>query len=136
MNITYRDLRNWKYELVKDYSLQTSIGGVEFHNDFIELKFDGILTIAKGYCWDGPSGPTIDTKNTMRASLVHDVFYQMIRLEVLAPVRREAVDRFFHSLLRKDGMSRFRAWYFFRSVRIFGGSSIAPEAAKPYKTAP
>ena len=39
----------------------------------------GALYITRGYEWDGPSGPAIDTDNFMDGSLVHDVLYQMLR---------------------------------------------------------
>ena len=42
------------------------------------------MIVEKDYAWDGPSGPTIDTSNSMRASLVHDVLYQAMREEGLA----------------------------------------------------
>jgi hypothetical protein len=34
---------------------------------------------SKGYAWNGPSGPTLDTRNFMRGSLVHDALYQLMR---------------------------------------------------------
>ena len=37
------------------------------------------MSVQKDYAWDGPSGPTIDTRNSLRASLVHDVLYQAMR---------------------------------------------------------
>jgi hypothetical protein len=30
------------------------------------------LNILEEYCWDGASGPAIDTQNFMRGSLLHD----------------------------------------------------------------
>lgn len=56
--------------------------------DFIEL-YDGILTIKKGYRWDGASTPT-NTINVwdnrtfyIRASCVHDAMYDLMRMDYL-----------------------------------------------------
>jgi len=73
----YRDLRRYKYQLTEDYSVDSGIKVKEkIDTPFIILEPDGNLTIKKKYAWDGPSGPTIDTKTFMRGSLVHDAFYQ------------------------------------------------------------
>ena len=53
-------------------------------NGWVHLAGDGQLTIKRGYCWDGASGPTFDTPSTMLASLVHDALYQLMR-ECLLP---------------------------------------------------
>ena len=37
------------------------------------------LYVYPGYRWDGASGPTIDSEDSMQASLFHDVVYQMLR---------------------------------------------------------
>ena len=81
--IKYRS--GYKYWLAEEYQVKVSI--IPENNvpkdkttkSFIELTTDGVLTIKKGYAWDGPSGPTLDTKNSMRASLFHDALYQLMR---------------------------------------------------------
>ena len=64
--IKYRE--GYKYQLVEDYTVKTSITPKQdvAKDEWIQLKMDGTLTIKDGYAWDGPSGPTIDTKNFMR----------------------------------------------------------------------
>ncbi|NQT11775.1 MAG: HYR domain-containing protein [Planctomycetes bacterium] len=53
--------------------------------DFIELSSDGRLTIKKGYRWDGPSTEPIPSPpELLRATLVHDALYDLMRLEKLA----------------------------------------------------
>ena len=37
------------------------------------------VIVRRGYAWDGASGPTIDTKDSMKATLIHDVLYQVMR---------------------------------------------------------
>ena len=49
---------------------------------------------------DGPSGPAIDTKNFMRASLVHDALYQLMRLGTLDKSRRQYADRLLQTIRR------------------------------------
>ena len=132
----YRSLSRWKYEVKEDEVTQTSVGGVDFSNGFLSLTEDGVLTIMKGYYWDGPSGPTRDTKNAMRGSLVHDALYQLIRMGTLDISWRASIDLLFHKMLREDGMGWFRAGYFYRAVRMFGGSSAKPRPPEPVKEAP
>ena len=74
--IKYRS--GYKYQLVEEYQVRVSlIPENDIKTDFIELSTEGMLIIKKGYAWDGPSGPTIDTPNFMRGSLVHDALYQL-----------------------------------------------------------
>ena len=84
------------------------------------------LWIFKGYRWDGPSGPAIDTENAMRASLVHDALYQLIRLGHIPPETRKTADQLFLKILKEDGVSFPRRWRFYLAVRCFGGRHIKP----------
>ena len=79
------------------------------------------MVVEKYYAWDGPSGPTIDTSNSMRASLVHDVLYQAIREEGFARKFRGRADLEFLRILKSDGMSFPRRWIWWSAVRLFGG---------------
>ncbi len=108
--------------------------GIE--TDFIDLSAEGLLTIKKGYAWDGPSGPTIDTKSFMRGSLVHDALYQLMRNEYLPAACREDADQELHRICREDGMCRFRAWYVLLGVRKGAGFAASPKAKKKIRTAP
>lgn len=126
----------YKYQLALDYSLQTKIiPPVAVHHDYFMLDKTGFLVIRKGYAWDGASGPTIDTSDSMRGSLVHDVFYQMIGHKLLPLEFRDDADYLFYDILREDGMADFRAWAWLRAVRTFGeGPAKADE--KPLMVAP
>lgn len=121
----------YKYQTTGFFSMLTEINppGIIF-TEFITLRTDGFLFIERGYAWDGASGPTLDTKNSMRASLVHDAFYQLIREGQLPTAYRKDIDNFFYRILRKDGMSFIRAWVWWRSVRRLGWLSVI----KPRKT--
>ena len=119
MNIKYKS--GYKYQLVEDYSIACSIPGTYKISRYVLLE-NGVLTVYSGYAWDGASGPTIDTENSMRASLVHDALYQLMREGNLAKSYRIVADEMLHSLLLEDGMSWIRAWYWYRGVRMFGGN--------------
>jgi len=75
--VKYRS--GYKYQLVEEYQVKVSVlPKNDIKTDFIELSTEGMLIIKNGYAWDGPSGPTIDTPNFMRGSLVHDALYRMV----------------------------------------------------------
>lgn len=123
----YRKLSNYKYQLMRSYIFKTGLEGYLVDNSFIRLDANGELFISKGYAWDGPSGPTIDTLSFMRASLVHDALYQIASKfsgkEDAIPIRKFA-DDLLYTICRDDGMPRWRARYIYWAVRIFGGKHI------------
>ena len=129
----YRKLTNYKYQLVEDFSYRISIEGFEANHPFIKLDKEGNLTVKKSYAWDGASGPTIDTRNAMRASLVHDVLYQLLRLELITQDQVKPADQLFRKMLVEDGMSAFRAWYWYRGLRLANGKAAKPGTQKPPK---
>jgi hypothetical protein len=126
MQACYRGLRNYKYQLVEDYELIIPIKEKSIVEKFIELNEAGRLLIKKGYCWDGPSGPTIDTLTFMRGSLVHDALYQLIRMERLDLSYRDKADRIIRQICLEDGMNRIRAWYVYWSLRFFAKGAAIP----------
>lgn len=80
--------------------------------------------------------PARDTKNFMRAALVHDAFYQLLREQKLPPGYRKAIDLLMKQHAREDGMNVFRAWYSHLGVSIFGKPAADPSNAKKPITAP
>ena len=99
----------WKYVLQEDYTHPLHFHVHIWRRNRQYYEFDGhILTVRKGYAWDGASGPTIDTDNTIKASLIHDVLYQAIREGVLPPRYRRKADYEFRCILRDEGMNRWR----------------------------
>ncbi len=102
---------------------------------FISISSPGVLHIHNGYSWDGPSGPTIDTKNFMRGALVHDALYQLIRNgKIPKDPWREYADDLLKKMCKEDGMSSLRAWYVWKSVRWFGHGAV--EKPREVMTAP
>jgi hypothetical protein len=127
----------FKYQLDETYSCVVNIHpDKDILTDYLILTKRGTLTIKKGYAWDGPSGPTIDTKSFMRGALVHDALYQLLRMGLLAPRYRKEADEELYRICLEDGMWKFRANYVFKAVRKAAGFAASPENKKEIKTAP
>lgn len=114
----------YKYILTEDYSVFLPEFSRVACEPSIYIAIDGgRISIKKGYAWDGPSGPSFDTENFMRGSLVHDALYQLIgegRLDPVVAMRRRADDAL-HRICREDGMCVIRASWVYAAVRLFGG---------------
>ncbi len=120
MKIKYKDASAYKYQLLERWSVQTPIINAAARIEgFIDLSQDGLLTIHEGYAWDGASGPTWDTKNSMRASLAHDALYQLQRAGKLGQEWRAVEDQLLHDLCVQDGMWSWRAKAWLWGVRTF-----------------
>ena len=134
--IRYRS--EYKYQLAEGYAINTSIGPKDdIETDFIDLDTGGSLLVKKGYAWDGPSGPVIDTEENMRASLVHDALYQLMRnKELSARTHRKAADQLFKDICKDDGLSNFRASAYYKALRKFGKPSASPQKKKKVHRAP
>lgn len=126
----YRLLRSYKYQLRDDYAVRIDLTPPEpIAHPFVSLGQDGLLTLRAGYAWDGPSGPAIDTRNFMRASLVHDALYQLMRLGLLDHrTWRRSADGILRTLCLEDGMSALRAGLAYHAVRLFGAHHAVPRA--------
>lgn len=122
----YRKLKGYKYELMEDVIVPTKING-RVTTPYITIIMN-VMTIKAGYAWDGASGPAIDTKTFMLGSLVHDAYYQLLREGKLGYVkkRRKYADQELRRICLKEGMSKFRAWYVYRAVRMFCEKSSLP----------
>ena len=129
--------KGYKYQLVEDYSIQTSIKPYkDMELKFISLSKDGLLTIKAGYASDGPSGPTIDTKNSIRGAFVHDALYQLIRQRCLPKSVRPQCDELAYRIWIEDGMYKWRAKLWKRELGKFAGYAADPKNAKETLTAP
>lgn len=133
-HIYYRD--GYKYVLSETYIVLTPITRYDVRSQFILLTPDGTLTIIKGYAWDGASGPTIDTKSSMRGSLVHDAFYQLERENLISPAERDNIDRLLETICVEDGMLPLRAAFWRLAVQLFGGPCADPNRDHPPLIAP
>ncbi len=128
----------YKYQLKEMFHVTIDIKPVTaIYTDYIGLDTEGKLTISKGYAWDGPSGPTVDTLTFMRGSLVHDALYQLMRERHLdRNIYRDASDRILQKICREDGMWSIRAAWVYQGVRLFADPAADPSANKPVTAAP
>ena len=98
--------KGYNYQLAGRVRLQTNLRPEqEATTQFINLTTEGVLTISAGYAWDGPSGPTMNTDNSMTPSLIHDAVYQLMRQCLLDASWRDEADKQLYLMLRKRGMS-------------------------------
>lgn len=134
--IKYR--AEYKYQLANAYKQQISIRPKSsIKTEFIDLDVNGNLLVKNGYAWDGPSGPVIDTEENMRASLVHDALYQLMRnRELSTRTHRKAADQLFKDMCKEDGVSNFRASAYYEALRKFGKPAASPQNKKKVHRAP
>ena len=127
----------YKYQLYETYTIKTDIKPNEkIETRYLVLDIDGTLTIKAGYCWDGATGVP-DSNKILRGSLIHDAFYQLMRLERLdRNIYRIKADEQLKKDCKLDGMGTFKAWCVYRGVRLFGGSASNPDNRKKIKVAP
>ena len=130
---------DYKYVTAAVEVYETGIETVKLHSfSHGELSPNGMLTIKKGYAWDGPSGPTIDTPSVMRGSLVHDCLYQLLReTDFGAPEtrdqRRKQADEILYKICIEDGVWKWRAKWILTAVRKGGGPAAARRRRKIYE---
>jgi hypothetical protein len=128
----------FKYQLHEDYNIDLAFHPpADIRTEYICFYANGRLWIREGYAWDGPSGPTVDTANFMRGSLVHDALYQLMRENHLDhDLYREVADSTLRTLCLEDGMCTARAWWVYQGVRWGGHPSADPRYQRPVLTAP
>ena len=129
--------RGYKYQVKRTFHIRLAI--VPFAPvdlPFVKVSMAGLTEILLGYAWDGASGPTWDTLNSMTGSLVHDVIYQLIRLGLIDPKFKEYGDQVLHNLCTEDGMFSLRADYWRWAVLEFGAGSTKPSAEPKEEVAP
>lgn len=112
----------YKWRLTSDMVTYPVPLDITFSGEYLCVR-GGTLLIKKGYCWDGASGPAIDTANFMGASLVHDALYQLMREGVIPRSFRKTADKILREICLADGMSKPRAWWVYIAVRIGAGKS-------------
>ena len=130
--------QGYKYQSVEEYYDNIGIEpGETLVNDYITLGASGDIVIRKGYAWDGPSGPSPDTTTNMRASLVHDALYQLMRHQMLdAEIYRLPADRLYRQMCIEDGMLPIFAHFCYFGLRLFGEKYAGSEAIKHSFVAP
>ncbi len=134
--IRYRS--KYKHQLESEYKIKISIQPrTDITTDFIDLDTEGNLLVKETYAWDGPSGPVKDTPKNLRASLVHDALYQLMRNEeISARTHRKAADQEFKRICKEDGVSNYWASIWYKGLRKFGKPATSPEKKKKIRQAP
>ncbi len=106
-------------------------------NNFIGLGL-GTITIKDGYAWDGSSipfkgfmkrvtfGKYDGDKYCKIASLVHDAFYQLMRLNLLDRKHKDTIDRLYEKMCIDGGMSKRQAARRYWAVKHFGARTLKP----------
>jgi len=124
----YSDL---KYQLAEDhFHAITDIRIIpinDIETKFVNLSATGKLVIKAGFAWDGPSGPTRDTKSNMRAALVHDAIYYLIRQEMIPHSSWRYADQEFELICKEDNMNSFRLWYYMIGLNAANGRAALPK---------
>lgn len=129
--------KGYKYQLENDFLIQTSVLPPQ-HIDtyYIQYQTNGDLLLAKGYAWDGPSGAP-DVPSFMRASLVHDALYQLMRNDYLDPdAYRKPADKLMRRMCIQDGMNPLLAGVAYGFVRTFGEPHTRVASKKALMFAP
>lgn len=135
--VLYRDIAGAK-QLCSEFRFQVPLApGYNGRAGFISYDYTGRFTVAPGYTWDGASGPTIDTPDTVCAALGHDVLYELMRLgELPLYTFKPVADLWFYRRLLTDGTYDFRAWAWYKAVCTFGGPGTLPKNHPRIKRAP
>ena len=129
--------KGYKYQLAATEYFSTPCCPVTaVHTDFISLTVNGNMTVRSGYAWDGASGPTWDTKSSMRGSLAHDALYQLMRQGQLPMACRGDADFYMGQLMKEDRMWHWRANLWVRELGKFGKGAAHPENVKEVFEAP
>jgi hypothetical protein len=118
--IQYKKRKLYKYTLFRPIEYDTGMKVVEAGQwGPLGITEDGVLTIQQGYTWDGPSGPTFDTKTFMRGALIHDALYQLMREGKIGQHHRQEADQILYETCLQDGMNRIRAKWVHWAVKNF-----------------
>lgn len=108
------------YVLDGKYQATTLLKGHNISTAYCALIPNGQLVIKKGFVWDGPSGPAIDTANTLIPSAIHDCLYLLISEGLLPTECRNPADKTYRESLKNWGNPRWRRFMHYKGVDWFG----------------
>lgn len=130
-------IKGMKYQLAEDHRFATPVTGNFIHDAFFTLWSNGVLDVRAGYAWDGASGPTIDTKSSMKPSLPHDVFCAMMRDGRLDYVEwQDVVNEYFYNQCLEAGMWKWRAGLWHAAVEFADAGNPDQGPDRPILEAP
>jgi len=129
-SLQYRKLPCYKYEVASAFSVALPDGlacDLGWNSEYLQISGCD-LSIKPGYCWDGSSSIAIDSDKDMRASLVHDALYQLMRMGILDyKTQRKAADELYRDMCVEDGMWKVRAWWRYKAIRKGGEKFTRPQ---------
>ena len=135
----YSHTKHYKYKLEEIEVTELKILNVDFKTPYMELWTNGMLTINRGYAWNGSSVPFKKTifvlslslwdcdKYCKIASLVHDALCQAMREGLLSKDHKYQADLLYKEMCIKGGMREWFADKRFWALRKFGDPFIEPE---------
>lgn len=129
--------KGYKYLLVDDVKFETTINRYynnstqtpNFDAEYFSINYEtGIVIAKKRYAWDGISFALLDKLVTVRASLLHDVLYQAIRLGYIKDSYKVEADKLLRQSLRQDGGNSLLGQVCYLGVRLFGKINLTSDA--------
>lgn len=129
--------KGYKYKLAEDEWFDIPFKDMVPFNtlDTGYIMYDyGRLLVRRGYAWDGPSGPVLDSPRNMTPSLFHDAWYQLLRDRWVPGKTRQKADEYFATLCCHRG-----TWKIVGATYIVGLEYFGEEAAhrgRPIHTVP
>ncbi len=129
---------DYKYQLNQDYKINIAIKpDKDIAEDYIALDSQGNLVIKTGYAWDGVSGPIIDSDKNLRAALIHDALYQLMRIGKLdLKTHRKTSDKLFRNICKEDGVSKVWAFIYYIALCKYGEPAASPANKREELRAP
>lgn len=109
----------YKFTTTEQIKVQTDILGNIVSHKYFTLDVHGLLTINKGYSFDGMSFYYND-KTTYFASLYHDCLYQIIRLELINSKYKSNADKLLLKTLLDNNHPKLNSIIVYFAVIIFG----------------
>ena len=103
---------------------------VNVKTDFIELTSTGVLTLKKGYAFDGVSGFP-DMKSLLCGAGVHDALYQLIRLGHIDIKLITLADDEMIRICKKRGANKYLVESIRKVLKEFGPNFATKESMKP-----
>ncbi|MDG0996240.1 MAG: hypothetical protein P8O97_03755 [Gammaproteobacteria bacterium] len=124
-------MTHWKYQLTESYHYKhKALTAVDFDSDWLIIK-NGLLTLNKGYTWDGCSPTfilfgliTLGTPDgvlrygkpwTYHASLVHDA---LLQYRASLPLSKHEITGIFNDQLKEVRWPL--RWLYVKAVSVFG----------------
>lgn len=103
---------------------------------YFSIKEDGSVLLKKGFASDGPSGPTIDTPDSIAGAFIHDMLYECMRKGLIPRDFRKTSDKIIRDVCIKHGMPKIRAWMWYYMLRWFGEKNVLASSRRKVKFAP